>query len=56
MFVCSNHVKDAIKFMYVPHIKLITEEEGFRCHLCKSKAKYRLFQYCHIRKRPKEAI
>jgi hypothetical protein len=56
MFVCSNHVKAALEIMYVPHIKLIAEEESFRCHLCKSKAKYKLFQYCHIRNITKKAI
>jgi hypothetical protein len=56
MFVCSNHVSDALKFMFVPHVKLIAKEEGFRCHLCKSKAKYKLFSFGHIRKKTKIAI
>ena len=56
MFVCSNHVKDALEFMYVPHIKLIAEEQGFRCHLCKGTAKYKLFQYCHQRNLTSKAI
>jgi hypothetical protein len=56
MFVCSNHVKDALKFMYVPHIKLISEEESIRCHLCKTKAKYKLFQYSYQRHQSKKAI
>lgn len=51
MFVCSNHVKDALRLMYVPHIKLISEEESFRCHLCKCKAAYKLFQYGYQRKK-----
>jgi hypothetical protein len=56
MFVCTNHVKDALELMYVPHIKLISEEESFRCHLCKNKAKYKLFQYCYQRNQTKKAI
>ena len=56
MFVCSNHVKDALGLMFVPHIKLITEDQGFRCHLCKNKAKYKLFQYCHQRNLTRKAM
>ncbi|MFP7300295.1 hypothetical protein [Neobacillus niacini] len=56
MFVCSNHVRDALKLMFLPHIKLIAEEESFRCHLCKNKAKYKLFSFGYIRKKTKEAM
>lgn len=58
MFVCSNHVKDALELMFVPHIKLITEEENvsFRCHLCKNSAKYKLFHYAHHRKMNQKVI
>jgi hypothetical protein len=56
MFVCSSHVRDALKLMFIPHVKLIAEEDSFRCHLCKNKAKYKLFSFGHIRKKAKEAI
>ena len=56
MFVCSSHVRDALKLMFIPHVKVIEEQESFRCHLCKNKAKYKLFSLGHIRKKAKEAI
>jgi hypothetical protein len=58
MFVCSSHVKDALKIMIVPHVKLITEEETNQssCHLCMSKARYKLYDYVHQTLNTKKAI
>jgi hypothetical protein len=58
MFVCSNHVKDALSLMFVPHIKVISEEENvtFRCHLCKNSAKYKLFHFAHYRRTNQKVI
>ncbi|MGX6444421.1 hypothetical protein ACWM35_14535 [Neobacillus sp. K501] len=52
ILVCSNHVKDALKMIFLPHVKLINEEEAIQssCLICNSKAKYRLFNYIHQRK------
>lgn len=58
IFVCSKHVKDALKIIFIPHVKSITEEESISssCHLCSSRAKYKLFNNIHQRKNTKEAI
>jgi CxxH/CxxC protein (TIGR04129 family) len=56
--VCSEHVKDALKFIFLPHVKLITEENSIssHCHLCSKKAKYKLFNYACQRNKGKQAI
>jgi CxxH/CxxC protein (TIGR04129 family) len=58
IFVCSKHVKDALKMIYIPHIRMISEQENIssNCQLCSNKAKYKLFNYVHQRKNTKEAI
>jgi CxxH/CxxC protein (TIGR04129 family) len=58
IFVCSNHVKDALKITFVPHVQLLQEQESISssCHLCSNRAKYKLFNYVHQRKKTKEAI
>lgn len=58
VFVCSDHVKDALKFIFLPHVKMITAEErvSCSCHLCSRKAEYKLFNYVQQRKLTKEAI
>lgn len=56
--VCSDHVKDALKFIFLPHVKLIGEEEtvSSHCHLCNKEAKYKLFNYVCQRNKGKQAI
>jgi hypothetical protein len=58
IMVCSNHVKEALKIIVIPHISVIPEEENGRpcCHLCSSTAKYKLFNYSQQRNKTKEAI
>lgn len=47
MLVCSKHVKDALKIMFIPHVIYISEQENSSaiCHLCGCTAKYKVFDY-----------
>jgi hypothetical protein len=58
LLVCSNHVKEALKIIVIPHISVIPEEENGRstCFLCSCTAKYKLFNYSQQRYKTKEAI
>jgi CxxH/CxxC protein (TIGR04129 family) len=58
IYVCSTHVKDGLKMILVPHVRMITEQDSISscCQFCSSKAKYKLFNYVHQRKQTKEAI
>lgn len=54
MNVCSNHVKDALKKFYVPHVQMISEQEKScaNCHHCGKNAKYKLFNIQKEKKTP----
>ncbi|OLS41066.1 hypothetical protein BTR25_07030 [Bacillus sp. MRMR6] len=58
VLVCSKHVKDALKIVFIPHVRKVTEEESISstCQFCSCTANYKLFNYVHKRKKAKEAI
>ena len=49
IIVCSNHVKEGLKVIHLPHIHFISDEHKrfgqYKCQVCLKEADYKLYNY-----------
>ncbi|MGP4039211.1 hypothetical protein ACTWP4_04770 [Gracilibacillus sp. D59] len=55
VFVCKQHVRKALKVIFLPHIQSISDDykllEELECEVCGKQADYKLYNFYHKEKK-----